>query len=83
MQFTFTNIYPDEIPLIQIASSYNIEEEDEKDLIACMQAEVYQRVFQISLYLYLCVHVVDYSYLHKYFEKCLSRSNIHAILTSI
>lgn len=41
LQFTFTKVYPDEIPLIEIASSCNIEEADETYIIAGMKEEVW------------------------------------------
>ena len=41
MQFTFTKTYPDEIPLIEVARSDGIEENDEQDLLNHLREEVF------------------------------------------
>ena len=41
MQFTFTKTYPDEIPLIEVAQSDGIAENDEEELLNHLREEVF------------------------------------------
>jgi len=67
LQFTYTERYPDELPLIEILSYENIEEEDSQTLSNKMKEEVkikkrewYEVVHEcgsVSQYVYVCVCV--------------------------
>ena len=61
MQFTFTKTYPDEIPLIEVARSDGIEENDEQELLNHLREEVFLSNFDIKQILALGIHSSSYS----------------------
>ena len=40
VQYTFTKCYPDEVPLMEVASSNNLSEKDEEELLNILNEEV-------------------------------------------
>ena len=49
LQFTFTKNYPDELPLIEFSRSFNINDQDEQDILAGLKEEVLFEVHAMLL----------------------------------